>query len=284
MGTIDRPLTRRLLAAYIAVILVIMYIPMLVVGLASISKSRFFLFPMRRTSSKWYEMTWDSLQIHESFLTSLTVAVCVALISVILAFFGALAYARYDWRGRRLFQQVLLIPVFFPQAVLGLALQLWFNSMGIQMSWQSTVFAQLVWIVPIVTLVVAIQAYGYDSAVEEAAYDLGASRWQIFRTITLPLLGPGIFAGFLFAVLLLLGQLPTRLLHQRRRRHRARMALRQDDRRLHADGAGSRAHHGRAGRHHSGGGPHHQRDASAPRLIANSATASVFKVTPSPGP
>ena len=103
---------------------------------------------------------------------------------------------------------MLLIPVFFPQAVLGLALQLWFNSIGIQMSWQSTVFAQLVWIVPIVTLVVAIQAYGYDSAVEEAAYDLGASRWQIFRTITLPLLGPGIFAGFLFAVLLSWGNFP----------------------------------------------------------------------------
>ena len=266
MGTIERPLTRRLLSVYIALILVIMYIPILVVGLASISKSRFFLFPMRRTSSKWYEMTWDSLQVHESFLTSLTVAVCVALISVILAFFGALAYARYDWRGRKLFQQVLLIPIFFPQAVLGLALQLWFNSMGIQMTWQATVFGQLVWIVPIVTLVVAIQAYGYDLAVEEAAYDLGASRWQIFRTITLPLLGPGIFAGFLFAVLLSWGNFPARLLHQRGRRHRARMALRQDDRRLYADGACRGPRHGRAGRHHPGRGPHHQRDAPAPRL------------------
>ena len=209
MGTIDRPLTRRLLAVYIAVILVIMYIPMLVVGLASISKSRFFLFPMRRTSSKWYEMTWDSLQIHESFLTSLTVAVCVALISVILAFFGALAYARYDWRGRRLFQQVLLIPVFFfPR-------RCWDSrSSSGSTPWASRCpgsrrcSPQLVWIVPIVTLVVAIQAYGYDSAVEEAAYDLGASRWQIFRTITLPLLGPGIFAGFLFAVLLSWGNFP----------------------------------------------------------------------------
>ena len=46
-----RPTAR--LAAYIAVILAIMYVPMLVVGLASISKSRFFLFPIRRTSSKW---------------------------------------------------------------------------------------------------------------------------------------------------------------------------------------------------------------------------------------
>lgn len=202
------PLSRRLLAAYIGVILVIMYVPMAMVALASISRSRFFIFPIKRTSFKWYEETWASLQIQDSFVTSLTVAACVALISVILAFFGALAYARYDWRGRSIYQQILLIPVFFPQAVLGLALQLWFNSFGIVMSWQATVFAQLVWIVPIVTLVIAIQAYGYDAAVEEAAFDLGASRWQIFRDITLPLLGPGIFAGFLFAILLSWGNFP----------------------------------------------------------------------------
>ncbi len=207
-GLNTSPLTRRLLSVYIGVILVIMYIPMIVVGLASISKSRFFIFPIRRTSSKWYEQTFDSLQVQESFLTSLTVAGSVALISVILAFFGALAYARFDWRGRGIFQQVILIPIFFPQAVLGLALQLWFNSMGVQMTWQATVFAQLVWIVPIVTLIIAIQAYGYDAAVEEAAFDLGASRWQIFKDITLPLLGPGVFAGFLFAILLSWGNFP----------------------------------------------------------------------------
>jgi spermidine/putrescine transport system permease protein len=208
MGFDLSPLSKRLLAVYIGLIIAIMYIPMLMVALASISRSRFFVFPIKRTSMKWYEQTWTSLQIQDSFLTSLTVAATVAIISVALAFFGALAYARYDWKGRSIFQQVLLIPVFFPQAVLGLALQLWFNSLGIQMSWQATVFAQLVWIVPIVTLVIAIQAYGYDPAVEEAAFDLGASRWQIFRDITLPLLGPGIFAGFLFAILLSWGNFP----------------------------------------------------------------------------
>ncbi|MBT3172261.1 MAG: ABC transporter permease, partial [Rhodospirillaceae bacterium] len=207
MGNLS-PLARRLLSSYIGVILVIMYVPIVTVGLASISKSRFFIFPIRKTSTKWYEQTWSSLQIQDSFITSLSVAACVALISVILAFFGALAYARYDWRGRSLFQQILLIPIFFPQAVLGLALQLWFNSLGINMSWEATVFAQMVWIVPIVTLIIAIQAFGYDAAVEEAAFDLGASRWMIFRTITLPLLGPGVFAGFLFAILLSWGNFP----------------------------------------------------------------------------
>ncbi len=199
---------RYLLGLYLTLIVAIMYVPMLVVGLASISRSRFFVFPIRRTDTKWYEDTFASLQIQEAVLTSVAIAVAVALLSVTMAVFGALAYARFPWRGRGVFQQALLIPVFFPQAVLGLALQLWFNALGIQMSWGATVFAQLVWIAPIVTLIIAIQAYGYDASVEEAARDLGASRWQVFRDITLPLLGPGIFSGFLFAVLLSWGNFP----------------------------------------------------------------------------
>jgi len=198
----------RLLRLYLTLVVVLLYIPMFVVGLASISRSRFFVFPIRKTSMKWYHDTFASLQIQEAVWTSLIIAFCVALLSVILAVLGALAYARYNWKGRKLYQQLLLVPIFFPQSVLGLALQIWFSSIGVQMSWGATVFAQLVWIAPIVTLVIAIQAYGYNGSVEEAARDLGASRWQVFRDITLPLLGPGIFSGFLFAILLSWGNFP----------------------------------------------------------------------------
>ena len=204
----DSKFRRLMLGLYVTLVIAILYIPMVVVGLASISRSRFFVFPIRKTSTKWYEDTFVSLQVQEAVWTSVTIAVCVALLSVTMAVFGALAYARYSWKGRKLYQQVLLIPVFFPQAVLGLALQLWFNSLGVQMSWPATVFAQLVWIAPIVTLIIAIQAYGYDASVEEAARDLGASQWRVFRDITFPLLGPGVFSGFLFAVLLSWGNFP----------------------------------------------------------------------------
>jgi len=202
------PAGERYLRLYLTLVVVIMYIPMLAVALASISRSRFFIFPIRKTSWKWYNDTFASLQIHEAAWTSITIAVLVAVLSVGLALAGALAYARYDWKGKKFYQQFLLVPVFFPQSVLGLALQIWFSSIGVQMTWVSTVFAQLVWIAPIVTLIIAIQAFGYDSSVEEAARDLGASRWQVFRDITLPLLGPGIFSGFLFAILLSWGNFP----------------------------------------------------------------------------
>ena len=61
---------------------------------------------------------------------------------------------------------------------------------------------------PIVTLVISIRLYGYDVAQEDAAYDLGASRLQVFREVTLPALAPGIVSGAMFAFLLSWSNLP----------------------------------------------------------------------------
>jgi len=68
-----------------------------------------------------------------------------------------------------------------------------------------------VWIVPIVTLIISIQVYSFDPALEEAALDLGATRWQVLREVTLPVLAPGIFSGSLFAFLLSWGNFPLSL-------------------------------------------------------------------------
>ena len=128
-----------------------------------------------------------------------------------IAFFGALAFARYEWKGRSLYQKIVLLPIFFPQSVLGLALLLWFNALGLDLSWKSAVFAHLVWIVPVVTLVISIQVYSFDPALEEAAFDLGATRWQVLKEVTLPVLFPGLFSGALFAFLLSWGNFPLSL-------------------------------------------------------------------------
>lgn len=200
--------SEKLREGWLWVVVTLLYLPLVAVGLASIDRSRFFIFPIRNVDFKWYEETFASLQIEDALITSLMVAACVGVIATTVALFGALAYARFDWKGRSIYQQAVLAPIFFPQAVLGLALQLWFNTLGVEMSWQASVFAHLVWITPIVTMIIAIQAYGYDPAVEEAARDLGATRWQVFREVTFPLLGPGVVTGFLFSVLLSWGNFP----------------------------------------------------------------------------
>jgi spermidine/putrescine transport system permease protein len=192
-------------------LVVFLYLPTICITLASLTASRYFQFPIVKWGLDWWQKTFNSIEIRQLLSTSLTIAFIVTIVAVVLAFFGALAFARYEWRGRSLYQKLILLPIFFPQSVLGLALLLWFNTLGFTMSWQTAVFAHLVWIVPVVTLVISIQVYSFDPALEEAAFDLGASRWQVLREVTLPVLFPGLFSGALFAFLLSWGNFPLSL-------------------------------------------------------------------------
>lgn len=206
-----RNVTKTLIWLWTGCILIFLYIPIVSVVLASFSRQRYFQFPVQKWDTKWYGKAMESLSVRELFETSVSVALLVTLFSVLLAFFGALAFARYEWKGRKVYQRLLLLPIFFPQAVLGLALLLWFSTVGIIPDWQTAVFAHMVWIVPIVTLVMSIQVYSFDPALEEAAFDLGASRWKVLSEVTLPILWPGIFSGGLFAFLLSWGNFPLSL-------------------------------------------------------------------------
>lgn len=203
--------TRIVLYIYGIVVIAFLYLPLLSVGFASISKARYLSFPIKRYSTKWYGEALESSTVRDLLTTSLSVAVLVTIVSVVIAFFGALAFARYQWRFRTTFQKLILLPIFFPQTVLGLALLMWFNSLGIIPSWKTAVVAHLVWIAPIATLIVAIRAYSFDPALEEAARDMGANTWTILREITLPLLAPGLVSAGLFAFLLSWGNFPLSL-------------------------------------------------------------------------
>jgi spermidine/putrescine transport system permease protein len=211
MQTKNQSMRHALIVAWTIAVIVFLYIPTVCNTLASLTASRYFQFPIAKWGLSWWDKTFSSIEIRQLLSTSITIALCVTVIAVVLAFFGALAFARYDWKGRSTYQKLILLPIFFPQSVLGLALLLWFSSLGLPLSWTTAVFAHLVWVVPVVTLVISIQVYSFDPALEEAAYDLGASRWQVLREITLPVLWPGIFSGGLFAFLLSWGNFPLSL-------------------------------------------------------------------------
>ncbi len=205
------PLVKFLLVAYGVLIIALLYLPLVSVTFASISKARYLSFPIKRYSTVWYTKAMTSETVSTIVFTSLKIAIIVTIVSMIVGFFGALAFARYQWRFRRQFQKLILLPIFFPQSVLGLALLMWFNSVGIIPSWKTAVIAHLVWISPIATLIIAIRAYSFDSSLEEAARDMGANTWVIIREITLPLLMPGIISAGLFAFLLSWGNFPLSL-------------------------------------------------------------------------
>ncbi|MCE0503968.1 ABC transporter permease [Roseivivax sp. GX 12232] len=199
---------RLLRSLWLTLILALLYMPILSVVLASLANTRYMRFPHRTWSVGAYTDTFSQQETLTLHLVSLKVALCVTLFSVILGALGAMAFARYDWRGRSIYQKAVVLPIFFPQPVLGLALLMFYSALGIPPSWKTAIFAHMVWILPIVTLVISIRLFGYDPAQEDAARDLGASRWQVLREVTLPHLAPGLISGGLFAFLLSWSNLP----------------------------------------------------------------------------
>lgn len=199
------------LYAYGILAIAFLYLPLVSVGFASVSKARYLSFPIRRYAFGWYEEALASPTVSDLLATSLKVAGIVTVVSMVVGFFGALAFARYHWRFRKSYQKLILLPIFFPQTVLGLALLMWFNAIGVIPSWHTAVVAHLVWIAPIATLIIAIRAYSFDPALEEAARDMGCSTWTTLREVTIPLLMPGVISAGLFAFLLSWGNFPLSL-------------------------------------------------------------------------
>ena len=199
---------RTLLATWVIAVIALLYVPIVSVVLASLANTRYMRFPHKVWTTEAYDVALSDYTTVQLHVTSLAIAASVAVVATVLGTLGALAFARYEWGGRRLYQRLLLLPIFFPQPVLGLALLVALSLAGFVPTWRTAVFSHLVWIAPIVTLVVAIRLYGFDPRQEEAASDLGASRLQVLREITLPALAPGIVSGALFAFLLSWSNLP----------------------------------------------------------------------------
>ena len=103
--------TKIVLFVYGLLVIFFLYLPLVSVTFASISKARYLSFPIKRYSTKWYLDALESSTVSNLLITSFSVAVFVTIISIIIAFFGALAFARYEWRYRSTFQKLILLPI-----------------------------------------------------------------------------------------------------------------------------------------------------------------------------
>jgi len=191
-----------LLAVYILSIIVFLQAPAISLLITSFSSDKYLHIPFKGLTLGWYLEMFTSGAIRNAVGNSLLTALVVMIPATILGFLGALAFARFEWRGRGVYQKFILLPLFFPQLVLGISQLLLLNYLKINTSWIAAGISQMVWMLPIVTMVIAVQIYGYDKTMEEAAYDLGASTWQVYKEVTLPVLSMGIISGALFAFLL----------------------------------------------------------------------------------
>jgi spermidine/putrescine transport system permease protein len=188
----------RLPLAATLLVLVFFYLPIAALVLHSFNDSR-FASSWQGFTTRWYGRLAEREDILAALGNSLRVAALATLGSMVLGTAAAFALHRYRSRLQGAHRLLVTVPLVLPDILMGMSLLLLFVSLGIPLSLQTVTLAHLTFCLSYVALVVLARLQDFDRGVVEAARDLGASRLQAFRLVTLPLLAPGIVAGGLLA-------------------------------------------------------------------------------------
>ena len=189
----------RLLRAFFALVVVFLYAPIAILVIFSFNDSDLPTFPLSGFTLHWYHQFLTNPDLKSALETSAIIAVLSSIGAVVLAVLASIALVRRTFRGKGPVSALLLSPLVIPYVVFGISLLLLFHTLGVPRSILTVVIGHIVISLPYAILVLMPRLQQIDVSLEEAAYDLGASRLRTFRSITLPLILPAIVSAFLIA-------------------------------------------------------------------------------------
>jgi putative spermidine/putrescine transport system permease protein len=174
--------------------------PIMVTFAVSLTATEYTIFPPAGLSLRWYLDVMERDWFLSSIVTSAVVATAATVLSLMIGLAGATVLTRQRFRGRALFEYMLLTPLIIPSVVIGFAL---FNAV-LQVGMQQRALFNLIVGHAVVTVPFTLRAIwsslvGFDRRLEDAALSLGATPWAVFWLVTLPGILPGIVAGAIIA-------------------------------------------------------------------------------------
>jgi len=201
-GADKRPWSFYVLAAFFTLFVLFLYGPMCAIYLLSFQGPNGGLtFPMHGVSLQWFAALFAQRRTGDfagSFLRSILLAVLVLGITVVLSVMAGLAFRR-RFVGATLVFYLAIASLIMPGLLVGLGIGLMCQLVGLQPAWYTSALgAQLTWTLPFGLLIMFAVLSRFNTFYEEAARDLGASAWQTFTHVVLPILLPGIIAVALF--------------------------------------------------------------------------------------
>jgi ABC-type spermidine/putrescine transport system permease subunit II len=170
--------------------LVFLFLPLAVVVLFSFHATGAVSFPFTGFSLRWYRETLGDEIFRDTLWNSTVVAVSVSVITLVLGTMAAYGLTRCAPRFRVPLAFLFFLPITLPGLFIGIALLVYFARLDVQLSLTTVTIAHFVYVFPYFLLIAAAALDRLDPALEEAASDLGASPWKVFRKVTLPLIWP----------------------------------------------------------------------------------------------
>ena len=190
-----------------------LYLPIFILMFYSFNESR-LVTVWSGFSTKWYFELFKDEQMMRAVWMSLKIAFLSASAAVILGTMASVIMVRFSsFRGKTLFTGMITAPLVMPEVITGLSLLLLFVTLAQLIGWPEGRGMMTIWIahttfcMAYVAVVVSSRLREMDRSLEEAAMDLGAGRLKVFSSITLPIVAPALFSGWLLAFTLSLDDL-----------------------------------------------------------------------------
>ncbi len=150
-------------------------------------------------TTKYWSSAFSIDELNNALITSLKLAAVATVISTVIGTLMAMALVRHQYFGRRATNLLIILPMATPEVVIGAALLSMFITSQIPLGFTTLLIAHVMFSISFVVVVVRSRLIGFDRSLEEAARDLGASSFQTFRLVTLPLIAPGVLGAALLA-------------------------------------------------------------------------------------
>jgi spermidine/putrescine transport system permease protein len=195
-------LRRNALVLFAVLVVAYMLIPIAVIAVFSFGdtpKGKLTFGLDHGFTTEYWSSAFSLPELNEALLTSLRLAALATVIATVIGTLMAIALVRHKFRGRRLANLLIVIPMATPEVVIGAALLSMFIYYTLALGFTTLLIAHVMFSISFVVVVVRSRLIGFDRHLEEAAADLGATPLATFRTVTLPLLAPGILAAALLA-------------------------------------------------------------------------------------
>ena len=186
------------------VTLLFLYTPIIVLIIFSFNDSRRNIV-WKGFTLKYYKKMFSNEILLEAFLNSIAIALITTILSLVLGVLTAILLWRFQFPLKSLYQGIVMIPVIVPEICIGIAFLVFFNMIGWPsdliwpLSLAKIIFAHSLFCFPFVAIVVRAKLVNLNWECEEAAKDLGANAWHVYRDIWLPHLKPSLIAGGLLA-------------------------------------------------------------------------------------
>jgi putative spermidine/putrescine transport system permease protein len=202
MSDESRPAGFYLLAAFFGLFVLFLYGPFSAILILSFQGPDGGLtFPLNGVSLHWFQNLFEQQAVGDfggSFRRSLTLGFAVMAVTVVVSLCAGLAFRR-RFMGETALFYLTVASLVVPSIILSLGIGVMFNETGVEPSWYSSAFgAHLTWTLPFGVLIMMAVFNRFSPSYEEAARDLGASPWQAFAHVVLPMIAPSLIGIGLF--------------------------------------------------------------------------------------